>query len=252
MRAGMTQQIWTSEEAGTLHGVPFRFSGGPYDKLRTTADEIIVLKPKQFFDHRAGLGDGAKRVVELGIFQGGSILLFADRFPEATIVGIDWAPGNPAIRDHVEAMGFGDRVHLHFGTSQDDAERVPSILSQTFGNQAIDLVIDDASHMYGFTTRSFDLLWPRLSVGGRYVIEDWGWAYWPGYVPPPQWLDEPKPMAAMIHELLAAAAAFPGMLQFEQIHHAQAVIRKLGDLPPFAEIARAAQAYRPPLLDLTQ
>jgi len=244
----MTQQIWNSERDGVLTGVPFRFSGGPYDDLHTTADEIIVLKTKHFFDERAGLGEGVKRIVELGVFEGGSLLLFADRFPEATIVGIDWAPGNPAIAEHVKAMGFEDRVHIHFGVSQDDTRRIPEILSQAFGDEPIDVVIDDASHMYGFTTRSFDLLWPRLRVGGRYVIEDWGWAYWSDFVPPEQWLEEPKPLAAMIHELLAAAAAFPGRLVFEQVHHAQAVIRKRGALPPFEELARAAQAYALPVL----
>jgi hypothetical protein len=40
--------------------------------------------------------------------------------------------------------------------------------------------VDDASHLYEQTKASFNLLFPRLSNEGVYVIEDWGWAHWPG------------------------------------------------------------------------
>ena len=39
--------------------------------------------------------------------------------------------------------------------------------------EPLDLVIDDASHLYGPTMASFEVLFPRLRPGGLYVIEDW-------------------------------------------------------------------------------
>lgn len=45
----------------------------------------------------------------------------------------------------------------------------------------IDIVIDDASHLYGPTKRSFETLFPELRPGGLYIIEDWAWAHWPSY-----------------------------------------------------------------------
>jgi hypothetical protein len=44
----------------------------------------------------------------------------------------------------------------------------------------VDLVIDDASHLYPFTKGSFETLFPRLRPGGLYIIEDWSWDCWPG------------------------------------------------------------------------
>ncbi len=43
----------------------------------------------------------------------------------------------------------------------------------------LDLVIDDASHMYEQTKRSFEILFPLLRPGGLYIIEDWSWGCWP-------------------------------------------------------------------------
>jgi hypothetical protein len=43
----------------------------------------------------------------------------------------------------------------------------------------LDLVIDDASHIYGPTKASFQALFPLLRPGGLYLIEDWAWAHWP-------------------------------------------------------------------------
>src|SRR4029077_11377083 len=40
-------------------------------------------------------------------------------------------------------------------------------------NGSIDVVIDDASHLYGPTRRSFEILFPLLKPGGAYIIEDW-------------------------------------------------------------------------------
>ena len=43
----------------------------------------------------------------------------------------------------------------------------------------LDLVVDDASHTYEETRASFEFLFPLLSPGGVYVIEDWSWAHPP-------------------------------------------------------------------------
>jgi hypothetical protein len=45
----------------------------------------------------------------------------------------------------------------------------------------LDFVIDDASHTYEHTRRSFEILFPLLRPGGLYLIEDWAWAHSPAY-----------------------------------------------------------------------
>jgi predicted O-methyltransferase YrrM len=233
------EQVWTSPTEGVLKGVPFRYVNSNFDTHRTTADEIIVLKPRDMMASYKALGEGARRIVEVGIFEGGSALLFADMFPDATIMAIDWRGESPAIQAHVRAFGYSDRLKLCFNVSQDDAVRVPQLVAQAFGGEQPDLVIDDASHIYGYTTRCFDILYPRLAKGGRYVIEDWGWSYWPGYTPPASFFaKDTKPLSSMIHELVAATAAYRGAIAIEKIEGAQIVLRKHGELPPFSEIAK--------------
>lgn len=233
------EQTWTSTSEGTLKGVPFRYVNSNFHEHVTTQDAIVVLKPQSMFENYRELGRDARRIVEVGVFEGGSALLFADMFPQAKIVGIDLRPENPAIQAHLDRMGYADRVKLHFGVSQDDAQCVPELLARDLAGEAPDLIIDDASHIYGFTTRCFDILFPRLALGGRYVIEDWGWSYWPGYTPPEYFFEhDTKPLSSMVHELVAATAAYPGAIVIEQIRPAQLVLRKQGELPTFSELAK--------------
>ena len=53
----------------------------------------------------------------------------------------------------------------------------------------IDLVIDDASHMYHPARTSFEAIFPYLRPGGVYVIEDWCWSHWAG-----AWQDPAAPI----------------------------------------------------------
>ena len=48
------------------------------------------------------------------------------------------------------------------------------IVEQEFGG-ALDMVMDDASHIYEPTLASFQILFTLLPEGGLYIIEDWAW-----------------------------------------------------------------------------
>jgi hypothetical protein len=69
---------------------------------------------------------------------------------------------------------------LHWGVDQTDAKRLDEICENAFGDAPLDIVIDDASHLYAESRRSFELLFPRMRPGGLYVIEDWAWFHWRG------------------------------------------------------------------------
>jgi demethylmacrocin O-methyltransferase len=45
----------------------------------------------------------------------------------------------------------------------------------------LDIVIDDGSHISSHVIMSFSTLFPALSDGGLYVIEDLQTSYWPGW-----------------------------------------------------------------------
>ena len=69
-------------------------------------------------------------------------------------------------------------IITHYNTSQDDKDRLYTILEKDLDGK-LDLVVDDASHLYELTKASFVYLFPKLNPGGLYIIEDWAWSLKP-------------------------------------------------------------------------
>lgn len=125
------------------------------------------------------LGDRPFNLLEVGVFQGGSTLLFARRFPRARILGIDVESPSPKFYEALEQDGATSRVRIALG-SQADTSFLGEAIDDWFGGEQLDLVIDDASHLYDLTRTTFEAVFPtRVRPGGVYVIEDWGCGYWP-------------------------------------------------------------------------
>jgi hypothetical protein len=118
------------------------------------------------------LADKPLALLELGVREGASLLLWRDMFPQAQIAGLD-----------VNPMSLSDdsgRVHPYQGLQQ-DREVLDRIASEV-APQGFDVIVDDASHIGRYTAASFWHLFPRhLKPGGIYVIEDWGTGYWPNF-----------------------------------------------------------------------
>jgi hypothetical protein len=68
----------------------------------------------------------------------------------------------------------------HHSPANVQVRGVPKIYRAEFGGEPLDLVVDDASHQYRESRETFRYFIPLLRPGGPYVIEDWGWAHWPG------------------------------------------------------------------------
>ncbi len=109
------------------------------------------------------------RLLEIGVFQGGSLELWRSHFGQrATIFGIDIDPACAARCDAPNQVRIG---------SQSD----PAFLRATVAEMGgVDLVIDDGSHIGRDQRASFAALWPLLNDGGLYVIEDLLTSYLPG------------------------------------------------------------------------
>jgi hypothetical protein len=111
----------------------------------------------------------ALKFLEIGVLEGGSLELWRKYFgPEATIFGIDV---NPACATRVSAPN-----QVRIG-SQDDANFLTSVVGEMGG---LDIVLDDGSHIGRHQRASFETLFPLLSYGGLYVIEDLHTSYWQG------------------------------------------------------------------------
>jgi len=101
-------------------------------------------------------------LLELGIFEGSSLKMWRDFFPNGLIAGLDLDP--------VEVDGCRT-----YAGSQDDVTVLDRIVDEC---GPFDIVIDDAAHIADPARTSLWHLWPHLRVGGHYVIEDWGTGYW--------------------------------------------------------------------------
>jgi cephalosporin hydroxylase len=111
------------------------------------------------------------RMLEIGVFEGGSLELWRKYLGRnAIIFGIDIDPACAAKVDAPNEVRIG---------SQDDPEFLRSIVEEMGG---VDLVLDDGSHKGNHIITSFRALFPLLSDGGLYVIEDMhdDYAEWPG------------------------------------------------------------------------
>jgi predicted O-methyltransferase YrrM len=117
-------------------------------------------------------------IVELGISQGGSTALAALLANPRKLVAVELSD-DPIVelQDLLDQTGSADRVHTYYGVDQADRTRLTEILDDEFGDEPIDLVIDDASHLLEPTRASFEVLFPRLRPGGLFVIEDWNWQH---------------------------------------------------------------------------
>lgn len=103
-------------------------------------------------------------LLELGVYRGESLRMWASYFPRAQIVGLDIDPDS--VR---RAPGFDVVV-----ASQDDPAALDGILTR---HPDLRVVVDDGSHLNHLTIASFRHLFPKLPSGGVYAIEDLDTSY---------------------------------------------------------------------------
>jgi hypothetical protein len=115
------------------------------------------------------LHDKEIRLLELGIYKGGSLLMWRDYFEKGLIVGLDLQP--------VKIDDPSGRIRLYEGMQQDTA--LLDRIGQELAPDGFDVIIDDCSHIGELTRISFWHLFDiHLKSGGLYVIEDWSTGYW--------------------------------------------------------------------------
>ena len=151
-----------------------------YNRRPSDDSAFTIVKTVEFLNLYISLSAAMKpkSVLELGVFQGGSYvfldsLLKPERMSAVELSGTPipalarWTDGRPG-------------RSVHYGVKQTDADALQRIVESELGG-SIDLVVDDASHSYDETRRSFEILFPLMSPGAYYVIEDWSWSHAPNF-----------------------------------------------------------------------
>lgn len=109
------------------------------------------------------------RLLEIGVLGGGSLDLWRQFFGEdAVIFGADIDPACSLIT-------AGGQIRIG---SQADPDFLRAVVAEMGG---LDIVIDDGSHQVDHVIATLRTLFPLLSDGGMYVIEDLGTSYLPEY-----------------------------------------------------------------------
>jgi hypothetical protein len=154
-----------------------------------------------------------QHLLELGLWDGGSMAFWFELFHPRKHVGVDFAPrgDSPYFKRYRESRGLSEQLKTYWGVDQTDAKRLRAIVEAECDG-VLDLVIDDASHIYGPTKTSFETLFPLLRPGGLYIIEDWAWEHWAEFQTPNHpWAGE-RALTPLIVELVEATASSPTLI----------------------------------------
>jgi predicted O-methyltransferase YrrM len=175
--------VWTSDHEFSAFGTEFEVAElrSPRSDRRPGArPRLAIHKSREHVEAFIDLvmAFPSSRIVEIGIKAGGSTALLAQLGHPSRLVAIDITPtAASGLEAFLDIQGLRETVHPYYGVDQSDQHRLTSIVAHEFGGAAIDLVIDDASHLLRPTRASFSVLFPRLRPEGLFVIEDWSWEH---------------------------------------------------------------------------
>jgi hypothetical protein len=104
--------------------------------------------------------DNIRSVLEIGVFKGQSVAMWADYFPNAKVVGLD-------INASAAQYAAGRiEIELADQSNSPDLERVAS------KHGPFDLIVDDGSHEWPHQIISLKTLFPHVRSDGFYILED--------------------------------------------------------------------------------
>jgi hypothetical protein len=120
--------------------------------------------------HLAPYRDRGAKVLEIGVFHGGSLDMW-ERYlgPSTELVGVDIDPQARMLADPGRTVVIGDQADRGFLQS----------LVDEYG--PFDVVLDDGGHTVKQQITSIETLFPTLIDGGIYIVEDSHTSYWESY-----------------------------------------------------------------------
>jgi len=161
------------------------------------AADTNVHKWHHYFEiyerHFDSYRDRPIRMLEIGVFRGGSLRMWKQYFhPESIIVGVD------IDKSCKEQERADENVFVRIG-SQADPEFLARV-TEEFG--PFDIILDDGSHKTHHQNISFGALFrSSLKDGGCYMVEDMHSNYWLKTIDSEDtFIDLSKQMVDMLHE----------------------------------------------------
>jgi len=103
------------------------------------------------------------KLLEIGIKKGSSLLMWNEYFPSSVICGMDISKGSC---NNTELKEKGIKTFLGDQGKIEDLNR----LWKEYG--PFDVVIDDGSHVWKHQIDTFHTIFPKMSNGGLFILED--------------------------------------------------------------------------------
>ena len=249
--------IWRDESNLQIDGVHYLLTCDPgiYQREHATPGSFILVKGKHMVLWACDIArhHRTEKIFEMGILHGGSVALNEQIFNPSRLLAIDLNPVPVrALTEHIAGRDKAEVIRPRYGVSQADRPSIEALLDAEFPHRDIDLILDDASHLYDETRAAFNISFPYLAPGGLYVIEDWAWAHWEGeywqgeYSPfleaqssrVRRWLRLPekpnkyfplrgKPaLSNLLVELFILSASRPDLVENVLVDHNMVIVRK--------------------------
>src|SRR6266478_1849493 len=149
-----------------LDELVFRLHPCKNDDWELGDDCFAFEKPKYLVDQYekfwSSRGFQPQNIFEIGIFDGGSVAFWFELFHPKKHVAIDISRRADScyFKRFLASRGLENNISTYWRTDQGDSLRLSEIVDKEF-NAPLDLVVDDASHLYRLTKRSFETLFPR-------------------------------------------------------------------------------------------
>jgi hypothetical protein len=106
-------------------------------------------------------------LLEIGVFDGASVKMWKEYFPKANIIALDIDPRCEQYKE--------ERIDIHIG-DQTDKKFLTDIFNQY---NHFEVILDDGGHSWKQQIISFETLFPLLTPGGLYFVEDMHTSYKP-------------------------------------------------------------------------
>ncbi len=146
----------------SVDGIKFFIDMAPINRRPSDSEAFTIAKERGYLHFYESLAKTVrpKSMLELGIFEGGSYVLLDKLFNPDRMSAVDIR--EKPVAALVEYMKGRTNRRAHFATSQSDEAVLKRIVREDLGGE-LDFVVDDASHAYEHTKRSFEILFPLLS-----------------------------------------------------------------------------------------
>ncbi len=232
--------LWKSDTQLQINEINFNLSIDTKDlqNQKSTLDNFLLGKSRYMVEKSENIGQKKKisKVFEMGIYQGGSVVLYDKLWSPEKIVAIDYNTKQiEPLEQYIENFSKENQIKIFYGINQADKQAMENILNKEFPDKDLDFIIDDASHLYHETRSAFNTCFPYLKAGGFYCIEDWAWAHWPGDYwqnsAPDSFLHGQTAMSNLLIELFMLAASRRDLIASISVEHSLITITKgLGEI----------------------